>query len=160
MAQICTSHTYSPQEDHDWDVNEWNSEEVLAWDGHSEGRANAWSWWNWSSWKDTKKCSWHEAQTTRIKAYEEAPPLFPEPVLAWLVLSGEKVKRREREKQDMIQATTMNRYQEAPSMRMTTSCQGLKKDRKSQRRTGHGTSSSASHRISCPAALPPMTALP
>ena len=39
-----------------------------------------------SSWKETRNSPWSEARTMRIEGYEEAPSLFPEPVLAWFSL--------------------------------------------------------------------------
>ena len=36
----------------------------------------------------------------RIEYYEEAPPLLPEPVLAWFFLQKSRLEAREREKHD------------------------------------------------------------
>ena len=50
----------------------------MEWDGRSDAGSSAWSRWNWSTWNET--------QTTHIEDCDEAPPLFPEPVLAWFFL--------------------------------------------------------------------------
>ena len=52
--------------------------------------------------------TWNETTTLRIEGYDEAPPLFPEPVLAWYFLKKSGLEARER---NMILAATGNKYQ-------------------------------------------------
>ena len=71
----------------------------MEWDGCSDAGSDAWCW-NWSTWNET--------QTMQIEDCDEAPPLFPELVLAWFFSQKSGLEARER---NMILATTGNRYQ-------------------------------------------------
>ena len=42
----------------------------------------------------TRNSPWNEARTTRIEVYEEAPPLFPERVLASFFLQKRGLERK------------------------------------------------------------------
>ena len=77
-----------------------NSEEVMEWDERSGADSSTWSSWNWNSWKTNRGNTWNETTTLRDEDYDEAPPLFPEPVLAWFFLQKSGLEAREREKHD------------------------------------------------------------
>ena len=79
---------------------EKNSEEVMEWDERSDADSSTWSSWNWNSWKTNRGNTWNETTTLRHEDYDEAPPLFPDPVLAWF-FSSEKRTRGKREKHDI-----------------------------------------------------------
>ena len=87
---------FSPQEDQSWNWSERSSEEVMEWDERSDTDSNTWSSWNWNSRKTNRGNTWNETTTLRIEDYDEAPPLFPEPVLAWF-FSKRADSRQERE---------------------------------------------------------------
>ena len=74
-----------------------NSEEVMEWDERSGADSSTWSSWNWNSWKTNRGNTWNETTTLRDEDYDEAPPLFPEPVLAWFFLQKSGLEARERE---------------------------------------------------------------
>ena len=80
----------------------------MEWDDRSDASSNTWSNWNWDSWKTNWDSSWNVTPTLRFEDYEEAPPLFPEPVLAWFFLPKSGLAARER---NMILAGTGNKYQ-------------------------------------------------
>ena len=99
---------FSPQEDQSWNWFEKNSEEVMEWEERSDAHSSSWSSWNWNSWKTNRGNTWNEITTLRDEDYDDAPPLFPEPVLAWFFLQKSGLEARER---NMILAATGNKYQ-------------------------------------------------
>ena len=99
---------FSPQEDQSWNWSEKNSEEVMEWDERSDADSNTCSGWNSNSWKTNRGNTWNETTTLRNEDYDEAPPLFPEPVLAWFFLQKSGLEARER---NMILAAMGNKYQ-------------------------------------------------
>ena len=92
---------FSPQEDDSWNWSEKNSEEVMEWDERSDADSNSWSSWNWNSWKTNRGNTWNETTTLRNEDYDEAPPLFPEPVLVCFFFSSKERTRGKREKHDI-----------------------------------------------------------
>ena len=122
----------------------------------TEAWSSAWSAWNWSSLKKTRNSPCNKTHTMHIEDCEEAPPLFPEPVLAWFFLQKSCLEARER---NMILAATRNVCQldqveqamkiqfpvdeirnhddhitttwETPSISTTIACEGMKKGKRS-----------------------------
>ena len=74
----------------------WNRDDTS--DVSSNTRSN----WNLNSWRSNLDSPWN----VRTEDYDEAPPLFPEPVLAWFFLQKSGLEARER---NMILATTVSR---------------------------------------------------
>ena len=94
LQQPCVS----PQGGQAWYWSERNSGGVAEWDRRSDAGSNAWSRWNWSSGKVKRGSTWNGTQAMRIEDCDEAPPLFPEPVLARFFLQESGLEARERER--------------------------------------------------------------
>ena len=99
----------SPQEDLNWTWWDCNTEKVMEWDTRSVTSTNAWSGWNWNFWKETSDNYWNETQAMLIEDYEEAPPLLPEPVLAWFLCK--RVDWRPEKERNMIPAAKEDKYE-------------------------------------------------
>ena len=76
------------------------TEEVMECDDSSDASSNTWSNRNWNSWKTNWDSSRNVTPTLRIEDYNEAPPLFPELVLASFFSRNEEWTPNKREAHD------------------------------------------------------------